>query len=517
MAKLRVSGATQRLMTSVDEFVSVNFTDTSGIVATNQSPDAKNMIRDVPGKVRKCMGYELMQTLDGSINGYHARRGDEVGIIHAGTKLYRGNEVLFADANDARSNSFQMGDKLFIIDGKALLVYDGTTVKPASDGAYIPTITIAKASENATGYEAVNLLQPKYMEQFYTSTATTFTMSLAPLDAGSTVKVEWKNTTGEWEDITNKVTSINHATATITLSAAQRISITGEDNIRITAQKTVDGYADRINKCTIGILFGVNGATDRLFLSGNPDMDYINYDWYSGQNDPTYFPDTGYSVLGMHNSAIMGYSIVNNYLATHKDDRETDRNIVVRSGNLVDGEPAFPIINTMQGPGVIAKGSLQYLETEPLFLTNSGVYALTTSDLSGERYSQRRSYFVDGKLKEEANREDAIACIYNDMYWLCLNGVAYILDGLQPMRTDRSAPYSTRQYAGFYRTNVDANAMWVDDERLWFGTKDGKVYRFYADKDAPASYNDDGAPIDAYWTVPLNFGSGFWLNKTSAD
>ena len=325
--------------------------------------------------------------------------------------------------------------------------------------------------------------------------------------------VEWKNNNGEWVDISNKITNINYAASTITLNSAQTASITGEDNIRITAQKTVPGYADRINHCTVGILFGVNGGSDRLFLSGNESNEFVNYDWYSGQNDPTYFPDNGYATLGTQVSAVMGYCILDNYLVATKDNMEVDRNVIVRRGDLVESEPAFPIVNTMQGPGEIAKFSLAYLETEPLFLTNSGVYAITTSDLSGKEYTQRRSYFLDGKLEKESNRENAFAFVFHDMYWLCLNGVAYILDGLQPIKTDRSAPYATRQYAGFYRTNLPARVMWEQSGRLFFGSDDGTVYRFYNDTTESISYNDDGKAIDAYWTLPLNFGGAFFLNK----
>ena len=49
-------------------------------------------------------------------------------------------------------------------------------------------------------------------------------------------------------------------------------------------------------------------------LSGNAQ--YRNYDWYSGMNDPTYWADTAYAVLGTQQSAIVGYSIVNERLAT---------------------------------------------------------------------------------------------------------------------------------------------------------------------------------------------------------
>ena len=51
--------------------------------------------------------------------------------------------------------------------------------------------------------------------------------------------------------------------------------------------------------------------------------------------------------------------------------------------------------------------------------------------------------------------------MFHDLYWLCVNGKAYILDGLQSTVTDRQKPYSTRQYAAFLRLNLPASAMWV--------------------------------------------------------
>ena len=70
---------------------------------------------------------------------------------------------------------------------------------------------------------------------------------------------------------------------------------------------------------------------------------------------------------------------------------------------------------------------------------------------------------------------EAYACVYKDMYWLALNNVAYILDGLQPLQTDKSLPYATRQYAGFYRTNLPARVMWVHENDFYFGTTDGNA------------------------------------------
>lgn len=513
-----------RKSVTIDRFYGIDYTTDPSNVSMNQSPYAPNMIRDVPGKMRKCMGYYEVGRYDGSINGFHRLRGENAYLIHAGESIIRvegdKSTVLFAQANNERSRSFQYStiengvpvQKLVIQDGKKLLVYDGETVVTAESVATIPTITIAKGSENAASYDPVNLLQPKYRESFYAEDVTVFGMSLTPLDDGSPVVVEWLNNSGAWEDISGEIASIDYESGTITLNAAKPVVVTGEDNIRITAQKTVEGYADRINKCNIGILYGVNGASDRLFVSGNPDTNYLNYDFYSGMNDPTYWPDIGYSTLGSPASAVMGYSIINNYLAAHKDGLDADRSVIIRSGTLVEGDAAFPIVNSLQGPGAIAKWSFANLGIEPLFVTDSGVYAITTSDVSGERYSQHRSYYCDGALLKEDELKDGYACVYNDMYWYCVGGRAYLLDGTQALSTNKD-PYSTRQYACFDRRNIPARVMWVDSGKLYFGSSGGVVFCFYQDKDEQNSYTDNGVPIKASYETPDISGQSFYRNK----
>ena len=511
----KVPSSPKRSVAVIDEFLGVDFTNSPSNVDLKKSPNGINMIRDVPGKVRKCMGYETIKTYSDRINGAHFRHGDEEYLIHSGTKLYKGDSVLYSDMDDARSKSWQIEDNLYIVDGKALLVYDGTTVKKASDDGYIPILTIAKApSGGGEQYEPLNLLQPGITEQFAgTATDRTFQLSFSGLD--STAVQAWLlNSSGNWVRKTEGTDfSVNRSTGAVTFTTAPGVSpVSGEDNVKITAFRTVSGYADRINKCKIGILFGVNGAADRIFLSGNPD--YINYDWYCDYNNPLYWPDTGYATLGTARSAIIGYSIINDRLAAHKDSMEDDRNVIIREGNITDNEPTFKIVNTLQGAGAIAPYSFAYLSNEPLFLTELGIYAITPQDVTGEKYSQNRSFFLNGKLLEEPNMSEAFACVYKDMYWLALNNVAYILDGLQPLQTDRSMPYATRQYAGFYRTNLPARVMWVHDNEFYFGTTDGRICKFYSDPESLLSYNDDGVAIHAIWDTPDFYGNLFYKNKT---
>lgn len=424
-------------------------------------------------------------------------------------------EKIYTGCADARSSSWQYGDKLYLVDGKALLVYDGEKVAPASENAKIPIVTIGKApSGGGKPLDDLNLLQPKFTEQFLgTETDKVYQLSFPGLDAAA-VTVKLLQVNGTWVDKKEGTDfTVNRTTGAVTfLQAPGKSPVTGQDNISITASRTISGYADRINHCDIGILYGISGAADRLFLSGNPDNK--NYDWFSEQYDFSYFPDTGYAVLGTDHSAIMGYSIINDRLAAHKDDMEDGRNVILRSGQLTDGKPAFPIVGTLQGPGAVAKHTCDYLCTEPLFLTGLGIYAITPADLTGERYANLRSYYINGLLLKEPHLEDAVGISYKDMYWLVLNGTGYILDGLQPQQTDKSAPYATRQYACFHRQGLPARVLWQREGRLWFGTNEGKICRFYNDPDALHSYSDDGQPITCSWRTPYLEGKSFYKNKS---
>lgn len=527
--QFKVPKSPQKSIQLLEDFRGVDFTNASSNIDVNRSPNCQNMIRDVPGKVRKSLGWHTVKTYDeeSAINGVFYLVKDDTPIVHCGTKLYYDDEVIYSSMADRRSSGWVFNEKIYILDGTHYLVYYQTTVgdvvthhvDDVSTDAYIPTVTISKNPDGGgTSYEDLNLLQAGFTEQFIVdsahSTAKIFQLSFKPLDA-TTVTAAIKNASGDWvSKVENTDFTVNRTDGTITFNTAPGTTpLTGEDNVKITAYRTVAGYADKIKKCTIGTLYGMKGGKDRLFVSGNPD--FINYDWHSEQFNYTYFPDTSYSRLGSDASAIVGYTIISNHLATHKDEVDREQNIIMRTGQVdSNNNEIFTITNSVQGAGAIAPYAFAYMQTEPLFLTREGVFAVTAQDITGEKYSQNRSFYINGKLLEEPNLEEAYACVYNDNYWLCINGVAYILDGLQPTVTDKSAPYSTRQYSGFYRTNVPAHIMWTRKNELFFGTEDGRICVFYTDKESLANYNDDGEPIVAIWESTDIDGELFYKNKT---
>ena len=471
----------------------------------------------------KIQSYTVRDSYYVSPEWYLYHVGDEMYLNAPGSKDFK---KVLEGANRHISRSWQLNNKCYIIDGKDIYYFsieDGEIVESiGQDNAYIPLVTFAKSpSGGGTSRDAINLLQPGFYEQFIgESGVTEYQLSFSGLD--ETPCRAWVlNSSGNWVPKTEGTDfTVNRGTGKITFNTAPGTPpVTGEDNVKILAYRTIDDYRDRVTKCTIGTLFGVGGASDRIFLSGNPD--HPNWDFYSQQYDPTYFPDLGYSVLGSEQSRIMGYAIVNNYLTTFKDGFETAQSVFVREGDLLKtgeeeketSEPVFKLINTLQGEGVLAPYTFGYLQTEPLFLTKAGVFAITEQDITGEKYTQNRSFYLDGTLRKEPNLSDAIATVYDNQYILAVNNQLFVLDGLQATRTDKSEPYATRQYAGFYCTNVPATYIWADDA-LCFGTADGRVCRFYTDEKAPDSYNDDGKAIYACWETPDLDGQLFYKNKT---
>lgn len=529
----RVPQSPAKNVLTISEFKGVDLYNAPANVEHCRSPQAPNMIRDVPGKVRKRMGFYTVKRFMGSINGIFYLR-DKV-LVHAGPHLYlmnRGEEEggtidntslpIYTKMNNERSKAWEMNGFLYLQDGKQFLVFgefekSGTkeyAIKLVSEIAYIPTIIISRnPNGGGTTLEPVNLLQSKWRESFLCQASlTVYQLTAGDLD-DTPVTAKKLLADGAWKELLEKTDfTVDRKRGQLKFVTAPGLSpITGQDNLIITASKKREGYQDRINQCSVSILYGVNGAADRLFVSGNSA--FPNRDWYSQMSDPTYFGDLWYTILGQDGSGVLGYSIINDKLAAHKDEGEDGRNVILRQGVLVDNKAAFPIIGSLQGKGAIAKHSFAYLSTEPLFLTELGIMAITAADITGEKYSQNRSFYINKQLNSEATKKDAFGFTYRDFYLLAVDERVYILDGLQKTY-ERGAPYSTYQYECYYWENLGARIFWEKDGKLYFGSQYGELNCFYNDPENPLSYQDKGKAIEAYWDIPDIDGSHFFQNKT---
>lgn len=503
MGKKRGAGITR---TRYAAFRGADFSTDPSLVESCRSPLCTNIVADGGGMPQKRLGYRTVQSLGDTVYGlFGAEFGGTVKrFVHAGTKLYAWADdgtpaVLLSGLPRRRSRAVFLAGKLWIVTGGGFYSYDGTEAKRVSaSGAYVPTTTITRSpSGGGVSYEAVNLLTPYRKNAFQTDgKSVKFTLD-GEIDASGAVRA-WV-----WgEEVTDF--TLDRAAGTITFPSAPAAPDAGaSDGLVVQFPHTVEGYADRIDKCTIITTYGV-GSNDRVVLSGNPDCP--NLDWTSGLYDPTYMPDLGYAAVGSEATPICGYCRIGSSLGIVKADDGSDSTVFLRSAALSeDGEAVFTLQQTIAGVGAVAPGSFASLFDDPLFLSRAGVAAITSSSLTGEKIIQNRSLYLNAQLTNEPSLPEAEAAVWQGMYLLAVpEGHVYILNGRQT-KTFRSSALGDFVYEGFYWEDVPALCWYVQrsgtDEALYFGTADGRICKLNTDIEDMSRYSDDGAAISAVWAT----------------
>ena len=503
MGKKRGAGITR---TRYAAFRGADFSTDPSLVESCRSPLCTNIVADGGGMPQKRLGYRTVQSLGDTVYGlFGAEFGGTVKrLVHAGTKLYAWADdgtpaVLLSGLPRRKSRAVFLAGKLWIVTGGGFYSYDGTEAKRVSaSGAYVPTTTITRSPSGGGGsYEAVNLLTPYRKNAFQTDgKSVKFTLD-GEIDASGAVRA-WV-----WgEEVTDF--TLDRAAGTITFPTAPAAPDAGaSDGLVVQFPHTVEGYTDRIDKCTIITTYGV-GSNDRVVLSGNPDCP--NLDWTSGLSDPTYMPDLGYAAVGSEATPICGYCRIGSSLGIVKADDGSDSTVFLRSAALSeDGEAVFTLQQTIAGVGAVAPGSFASLFDDPLLLSRAGVAAITSSSLTGEKIIQNRSLYLNAQLTNEPSLPEAEAAVWQGMYLLAVpEGHVYILNGRQT-KTFRSSALGDFVYEGFYWEDVPALCWYVQrsgtDEALYFGTADGRICKLNTDIEDMSRYSDDGAAISAVWAT----------------
>lgn len=507
--------------TVYDKFKGVDFSVDPSLVDKERSPEAPNLISGDGNMPEKRMGWRVIHTLEGNVNGLFKTEisGKIIKLAHVGTSIYKFDdstiELIHEGVADKKSTSFYLNNKLFIMTGEEIVSFDGDKISNLEP--YVPTILI---SRNPTGggtlYESVNLIGNQRTESFLgNSTDKVFQLSANQIKSVDKVEVMTNGEFIEYTQVTGNPTdkqySVDLSTGKATFSKALVPEVTGMDNVKITYTKEVEGYADRIMKCTIASLYGVGGE-NRVFVSGNPE--YKSRDWYSQIYDATYWPDLNYSIVGSEETAIMGYAKLGKYQLIIKEESQIHSTIYKRYGSLAEsGEAYFSLEAGVTGIGAISKHSFCNLIDEPLFLSSRGIYAVATINILADNTVRNRSYFIDNRLKKEEELENAIACEWNGYYVLCINDVAYILDSKQLTSTTRRTDIDY-SYECYYWTNIPAKCLLSSGNELYFGTEEGKICKFNSDIQGVSKYNDDGKAIKAYWSTKNDDDGATYRYKT---
>lgn len=381
------------------------------------------------------------------------------------------------------------------------LMYDGKKMDDnGKEGQYKPN-----EKPNILIFKRVNKL---YYEKSATLVNNVFTVDSGRIDDGA-IKVTL------FEDLTEVVFSGTVAdNATIALSNGNRtITITpqtgkitfdfvlsvapsgGKDNVTVEfcylprneSNVLIDNFEQRITKCTIGIMFGLGGVDDRLFIAGNPNFGNICFhSEIIADKSLTYFPDVNTAACGNDGDPITAFSrLGDGTLALHKQSGRNDSNIYYRRGSQITKtdedsgiaykEEIFPLTAGAIGEGVITPHASANLSGDNLVLSANGVYGvvLGSNMVTNERYARERSRLINERLLKH-NLKEACAIAYKNRYYLAVENECYIADARFSFAAKGDMP-GAYNYEWWHWDNMPVRVWANIDDRLYFGTEKGSL------------------------------------------
>lgn len=524
MANFSVPAAPEKYTISIPNFLGVDFSSAINEIDKRRSPDAYNVLNN-NGTIEKRNGYKVLAYLGNNANINGIWNVDTVTgeyfIVHCGTKLYEmktdfsSYEVILTGLADRMSSGVIINGKLLILDGKRAVVYDLLISKDRC--SYLDEIgrtaitQIARSPDGTASqaYEQVNLISENIMNMFISDT-TSLNYVLDNQNISLPVIVEVLNENATWDikvrdndytvDLENGIIKFN--------TPIGSPIVDGRDNVRITYKKEATDNKSQINKCTIMQVYGYSGNTNRIFMSGNPDLpNIVNF---SDIDDVTYIPVDNIIAVGLETSPITGFAkLSNGKLAILKNVSDSDNTAFWIGYGTFNSKEVFPIEGSVKGEGCIAPAAHDILINEPLILTNNGVFAISTSTLTDERFVNHRSYYIDKKLLAEPNLKEAVGICNDGKYYLAINNHVYVGDS-RFKTTNNNGRYSNYQLEWFYFTDIPVKVWFVWNNKLYFGDKSGNICTFRDDNDV-SRYMDNDKNVSAYWSsVAFNLASNVY-------
>ena len=545
MAKRTLPDSPDYYATSYEQLRGVDYSCDITEVSRKRTPEGLNMISDDGGNPIKRRGWRKVADIacgkvleiifhEDDLSSYDRLKqyviGEE-GIYAVVTKDGVQEIITMLEAKITSASYFMFNGEVYAFINGGMYKLEGITAAGIDDEAYVPEATISRNPDGSGGIslEDINLLTPKRMYAFLGDSTSTEYYFYPTATRGEdlykyvirdTMKVElltlegWKEatsadytlpdgTTVKGKDMHGTVQDYVVCEGKVTFTAAHPPLVTGQDNVRITFEAfdatviSAEGeetiYAGLYKEERLDLLatkscltYGYSAA-DRVFLVGGIKKNTV---YYSGVNQPMYFPDNNYITVGHDSNGITGLHRVSEYLAAVKEDSSIEGTIFLISGTYQDDEMYFKVTPTSAKTGAIAPKSFSTLVDEPLFLSRDGVFAIANYYTTTEKVIRNRSYYIDKKLLAEENLENACAATWRRYYLLCVNSHCYILDGRSKSQDKNNN--TDYLYEAYYWENIPATIFYVWQNELYFGTEDGYLCKFNTDIDDRTKFCDDG-------------------------
>lgn len=544
----------ERRQLKLSGFRGVDFSSSVTEISPLRAARMRNFINR-GGVNHKRNGWNEILQIEGSprINGVFSY-GDDVLIIHAGTDFYRvkkedGRPLLIPSREkitptgviikDQRSQAFSLHDRLYIVGCGDIFVFDGKKMRKACDDpqAHIPVTSRIYPNKDlrtpgvVEALEAPNLLTRRRKNFLFGTKDPEAALYdsdgrlngwLWELDDSDAFNVEITLERLEGDSVSKYIIKTEVIKERTVLKIASRsggysqeldieevvgmlagryllFTVTTdpldeeEPNITV-AFDTGTKYYDTLFDTTFGIVYGVNGNLDRLFLSGNAKCPATVF--YSAMDDFTYFPDVNTVSVGVSSVPITAFArLSDSALAVFKKDSALDASLYVLGGTYTSTEDEsgavtsfsalFPKSAGAEGEGALNAHTCANLAGDTLVLSKNGVFGVVLQEnvMTTVRYTRERSRAIAEKLKSHENLADAVSTVHDGRYYLVIDGACYVADARHKYTAD--ANDGSFNYEWWYWDNIPARVWTELGGKLAFGSDDGRVFVFddtYTDK-----------------------------------
>jgi hypothetical protein len=457
------------------DFRGLDFSNRKDEVSLNRSPDALNMWKNYKNNAGNCIetrpGTVGKVVYDYTVYGMNIYNGKM--IVHSGKNLWEDDKIIFEGMAEHRSNFFIYKKNLYIKDGANYLVYDGKECKPVE--GYIPTTTIGRnPAGGGTVYEDVNFLTGKRKNQFLADgEATEYHLDVESFDSDfiPIITVNDKNVTDFTAYFDKGYIKFN--------KAPDAPATVGQDNVIIQFKKTVEGYRERIEKCTL-----LEEFDNRIFFSGNPD--YPNMLYHCALENPEYCRDLDYYTEGVDDSSIKALVSGNNALWVMKEPSQTNTTIFYHNPTIDDTEgKIYPSTHSSISTGCVSTG-INFFD-DIVFFSERGMEAIS-GDVTTEQVLAHRSTLIDNKLLNEANYKDMILEKWQGYLLVIIDNKIYLADSRTMVTMNNHA-----EYEWFYlELDEKITSTYVKDEVLYLCSGRSVV---------TLTNTSEDREVNSYWTT----------------
>lgn len=440
-----------------------------------RSPDSLNVWKDYKEteSIRTRPEMELHYEYAAPVYGIFFYKGEM--LVHSGSKLYRGDTVLYSGLREAVSHAFVYDDKWYFKDGKHYLVYDGATIGPVV--GYVPTTTIArKPMGGGTKFEEVNMLSPRRKNSFLADGGSfDFFLDVVNIDTDFAPIV-----TMDGKVVDPSEYNVDYADGRIQfISRAPDAPLTaGQDNVVVEFKKAVPQYMNGILECTL-----LQSFDNRVFFSGNPD--FPNVVWHCSLNDPTYCSDLDYYREGMDESPIRGMVAGNNALWVFREPSDAHTTVFYHTPTLDEQYgKIYPSSHSSVTTGCV--GAAINFNDDIVFFSERGMEGIS-GDITTEQVVAHRSSMVDRKLTAESGYRAMLLEEWEGYLMVFVGRKVYLADSRTAFQNENHV-----EYEWFYwELSKPILCTRVEDGVLYLGTADG-VY----------TMTDRTRAVESWWVTP---------------